>query len=181
MSICSGFFLSRRRAPRWVVVSSPGWPGTTAASVSATVQWLQAPTKHSPESIKLNITKKEKTLTNRARVCPCWSTAVAEETVQIEWPQTKRICNWWLQVHWLVHEYNCPIRNRAHSRGHIGEQQSYIFPGPEQLWVPVWRTTSWMDFIPNITNWIGHGSKSLVVGVAVHKRHRLHFSPPDRK
>ena len=61
MSICSGFFLSRRRTPRWVVGYSPGFPGITAASESTVAQWQQAPTKRSPELLKSSIAEKKST------------------------------------------------------------------------------------------------------------------------
>ena len=53
ISICSGFFLSSRRTPRWVVGNCPGFPGMTAASESAVAQWAHAPTNRSPELSKL--------------------------------------------------------------------------------------------------------------------------------
>ena len=61
MSICSGFFLSRRRTPRCVVGYCPGFPGITAASESTVAQWQQAPTKRSPELLKSSIAEKKST------------------------------------------------------------------------------------------------------------------------
>merc|ERR1711884_370489 len=98
----------------------------------------------------------DKAFTNWARISMGCPTAIGKGTPKNRRAKSHRIHNGWWKRHWLVHNYNCSIRDRPHAGWYSGQKKSTIFPGPVQVGIPARWSTNTMNFVPNKAMWVGH-------------------------